>query len=669
MTATETPEGGMFTGHPQGLFRLFFIEMWERLAFYTMVGVLLLYATDSETGGLGWSKADGNEIYGLYLAFVYFTPYVGGLLADRFLGYRKSVLIGGILFASGFFLLATGQSWAFPAGLVLLCCGNGFFKPNISAMVGNLYEKGDPKRDAGFNIFYMGINIGAFVANFLAAIMRNAFVWEAVFLAAGIGMLISVVILLSSWKVLDKADIEAGDKPGDTPFSEILAKILGPALLFGVAGWAVAAYVFPMVGLEGVTDLVKATDIGFLIGSVPILRFFVRLPKQANEDERPGLQALLPIYLAGGTFFMVLHLNGSAMTTWANDNTMRDLARPDPIVMIAGSIEVAGVTPFAQDALPGYYTNASADLPRPNKSTLLPIADSKQETMFGQKKMDAASLATLTGKLPDGVRVEELPIGGDLTSQQQAWKRYSVDIYDEVTTTEVTDSHGHTSYSANVPDGAVPQKRVAFVRGEGDSAYVTYLLTQEKFASLYADDSEQLAPGKFQKLANAELYQSWNAFFVVLMTPFVMLFFARLARRKVDFSTARKILFGMIITAAAAGFMAVAGFLSNDGEMKVSGMWLMGFYGIITVGELFLSPMALSLVTKLTPKRFVGLTMGGWFFATAVGNKFSGFLGVLQGAMTPSMFFLVIVGAAGAVVLYIMSVLPKLDAAIKKYGA
>ena len=669
MTATETPDGGMFTGHPQGLFRLFFIEMWERLAFYTMVGVLLLYATDSETGGLGWSKADGNEIYGLYLAFVYFTPYVGGLLADRFFGYRKSVLIGGILFASGFFLLATGQSWAFPAGLVLLCCGNGFFKPNISAMVGNLYEKGDPKRDAGFNIFYMGINIGAFVANFLAAIMRNAFVWEAVFLAAGIGMLISVVILLSSWKVLDKADIEAGDKPGDTPFSEILAKILGPALLFGVAGWAVAAYVFPMVGLEGVTDLVKATDIGFLIGSVPILRFFVRLPKQANEDERPGLQALLPIYLAGGTFFMVLHLNGSAMTTWANDNTARDLARPDPIVMIAGSIEVAGVTPFAQDALPGYYSNASAELPRPNKSTLLPIADSEQATMFGQKKMDAASLATLTGKLPDGVRVEELPIGGDLTSQQQAWKRYSVDIYDEVTTTEVTDSHGHTSYSANVPDGAVPQKRVAFVRGEGDSAYVTYLLTQEKFASLYADDSEQLAPGKFQKLANAELYQSWNAFFVVLMTPFVMLFFARLARRKVDFSTARKILFGMIITAAAAGFMAVAGFLSNDGEVKVSGMWLMGFYGIITVGELFLSPMALSLVTKLTPKRFVGLTMGGWFFATAVGNKFSGFLGVLQGAMTPSMFFLVIVGAAGAVVLYIMSVLPKLDAAIKKYGA
>lgn len=654
----------MFTGHPKGLFRLFFIEMWERLAFYTMVGILLLYATDSETGGLGWSKSDGNEIYGLYLAFVYFTPYVGGLLADRFLGYRKSVLIGGLLFAGGFFMLATGQAWAFPAGLVMLCCGNGFFKPNISAMVGNLYEKGDPKRDAGFNIFYMGINIGAFIANFLAAIMRNAFYWEMVFVAAGVGMLISVAILLSSWKVLDKADIEAGDKPGDTPFSEILKKILGPALGFGILGWAIANYALP----SSVTKLVKATDIGFLIGSIPILLFFARLPRQANEEEKPGLQALMPIYLAGGTFFMVLHLNGSAMTTWANDNTARDLNQPDPIVMIAGSIEVAGSTPFAQDALPGYYGNARDDLPRPNKLTLLGIASEEQATMFGQKKMDAASLAELTGKLPSDVRVEILPIK-DLTAEQEAWKKYSVDIYEKVEIKEGTDSHGAKQISAKVEDGAEAQKRVAFVRENGENDYVTYMVTKEKFDALYKDGGQEVEPGKFAKLANAELYQSWNAFFVVLMTPFVMLFFARLTRKKKDFSTARKILFGMIITAIAAGFMAVAGFLSNNGEMKVSGMWLMGFYGIITVGELFLSPMALSLVTKLSPKRFVGLTMGGWFFATAVGNKFSGFLGVLQGAMEPSMFFLVIVGAAGAVALYILSVLPKLDAAIKKYGA
>jgi dipeptide/tripeptide permease len=656
----------MFTGHPKGLFRLFFIEMWERLAFYTMVGVLLLYATDTESGGLGWSKDVGNEIYGLYLAFVYFTPYVGGMLADRFLGYRKSVLIGGILFAAGFFMLATGQKWAFPAGLVFLCLGNGFFKPTISAMVGNLYEPGDPKRDAGFNIFYMGINIGAFIANFLAAIMRNAFFWEAIFIAAGCGMLISVVILLWSWKVLERADRIPGTNPEDTPFSEILQKILGPALVIGVAGWWVAANVLP----AGMTKLVKPTDFGFLLGSIPILLFFVRLSNKANEDEKPGLRALLPIYLAGGTFFMVLHLNGSAMTTWANDNTVRHLGQNDPIVMVASSIKVKGDTVFAGNAYPGYYSNAAADIPRPNKATLLPIASINQSKMFGQKKMDQANLTELTGKLPSGVTVETLPMTGDLSEDQSAWKRFSVDIYPKVTVKESTDSHGLPSVSVAVDDGVAATKRVAFVRKVPAGNIATYLVTQTTFDKLYEGNPPEIKEvGQYLRTANAELYQSWNALFVVLMTPLIMLFFSRLLRQGVDFSTARKILAGMVITGIAALFMVIAGFTSDNGAVKISGMWLMGFYAIITVGELFLSPMALSLVTKLSPKRFVGLTMGGWFFATAVGNKFSGFLGVLQGSMSPAMFFLIIAGAAAVVALYILSVLPKLDEAIKKYGA
>jgi amino acid/peptide:H+ symporter len=655
----------MFKNHPQGLFRLFFIEMWERLAFYTMVGILLLYATDTETGGLGWSKSVGNEIYGLYLAFVYFTPYLGGLIADRFLGYRRSVLIGGLLFATGFFLLAMGQKWAFPTGLVFLCCGNGLFKPNISAMVGNLYEKGDPKRDAGFNIFYMGINIGAFVANFLAAIMRNAFYWEAIFIAAGIGMLISVAILGWSWKVLAKADVEPGNKPGDTPFAEIMQKILGPALVVGVVGWAFAAYVLP----PAVTKLVKATDIGFLLGAIPILMFFVRLSNNATEEEKPGLRALLPIYLAGGTFFMVLHLNGSAMTTWAKDNTDRQLGQMDPVVLIADAVVVKGSPVFAGPAYPGYYGNAAQVTPRPAKSTLLPIGTNEQTKMFGQKRMDEAALADLRSKLPADVQIEVLPIRGDLSDAQKTWNRLSVDVYSQVTIKEDTDSHGSKVVTVEVDDSAVPTQRVAFVRQVGDSRFATYLVTEEKFDKLYVGNPPELAPGEYLRTANSELYQSWNAFFVVLLTPFVMLFFGRLQRRGSEFSTARKILAGMIVTGIAALFMALAGFVSDNGAVKVSGMWLMGFYAIVTVGELFLSPMALSLVTKLSPKRFVGLTMGGWFFATAVGNKFSGFLGVLQGAMQPAMFFLTIAVAVGLVAGYILAVLPKLDTAIKKYGA
>jgi amino acid/peptide:H+ symporter len=662
LSASAETSGSMFTGHPKGLYRLFFIEMWERLGFYTIVNILLLYATDTERGGLGWAKDLGNEVYGIYLAFVYFTPYLGGLIADRFLGYRKSVLIGAFVFAAGFFLLGTGQSWTFPVGLTLLCIGNGFFKPNISAMVGNLYVKGDPKRDAGFNIFYMGINIGAFAASFLVAYTRNQWAWEAAFIAAGIGLLLSAVILLASWRVLERADRVPGTNPEDTPFGEIMRKILLPAFVFGVAGWAFAHFLLP----ASVTEQIKvsATDIGFLIGAIPILLFFANLSRGASDDEKPGLRALLPVYLAGGTFFMVLHLNGSAMTTWAEDNTARHFGQADPVVWVAGTFPV-----FAGSAYPGYYGNATADTQRPHRDTLLPIASELQAKMFGQKRIDEANLAELRSKLPDGVTLESLPLTGELSEQQSVWKKFSADVYRAVKVEERTDSHGLPVTTIKVDDGATVLQRVAFVRGDSASRFPTFVVTPERFEKLYAGNPPQLEPGKYLRTANAELYQSWNAFFVIVLTPLVMVFFARLLRRGVDFSTAKKILTGMVITGIAALFMSLAGFLSDNGALKVSGLWLMGFYGIVTFGELCLSPMALSLVTKLSPKRFVGLTMGGWFFATAVGNKFSGFLGVLQSSMPPAWFFLTIAAAVGLVCLYILAVLPKLDAAIKKYGA
>jgi hypothetical protein len=324
---------------------------------------------------------------------------------------------------------------------------------------------------------------------------------------------------------------------------------------------------------------------------------------------------------------------------------------------------------FAGSAYPGYYANAAADTPRPAKATLLPIASDPQAKMFGQKRMDAASLAEVRGRLPADVAIVELPLAGELTEAQQAWKKFSCDVYDKVTVTEGTDSHGLPVTTVKVDDGAVATQRVAFVRTQGEERFATYLVTQARFDALYAGSPPELPPGQYLRTANAELYQSWNAFFVVVLTPLVMLFFGWLLARKIDFSTARKIFTGMVITAVSALFMALAGFVSDNGAIKVSGLWLMGFYGIVTLGELCLSPMALSLVTKLSPKRFVGLTMGGWFFATAVGNKFSGFLGVLQGAMAPAAFFLVIAAAAALVGGYILLVLPRLDRAIKQYGA
>ncbi|MCB9883577.1 MAG: peptide MFS transporter [Planctomycetes bacterium] len=651
----------MFKGHPKGLFRLFFIEMWERLAFYTMVGILFLYTINTDKGGLGLPKTVGGEIYGLYLAFVYFTPYLGGMIADRFLGYRRSVFIGGLFFALGFFLMGIYGSVTFVSGLVCLCIGNGFFKPNISVMVGNLYEPGDPKRDTGFNIFYMGINIGAFIANYLAAIMRNEYGWLWVFRAAGCGMFIGVGILLWSWKTLAVADRNPGTKPEDTPFREIVKKILGPAFLAGLAGYALAVYALP----TWITDLVRPAIIGFLIGMIPIVLFFVRLATNADEEEKPGLMALLPIYVAGATFFMVLHLNGSAMTAWAKENT--DRTQP-PIPTLIKKY-------FAEEAMPSYYKNAGPEEPRPNKLSLYPVESAAWAAQFGQKRMDDDTLAAIKPTLPPDVRVVDL--GSEGTEEQKdSWDPFGCDIYSEIVSEEITGAHGEKEFTITPKDGAEKLQRVAFVRTIGEKQIATFMMTQTEFDALYkgyetkyGKAPTELEPGVYMRTNNSELYQSLNAFFVIALTPLVVAFFLFMTRKKKPISTARKIFLGMVITTIAVLFMALAGFLSNNGETKVSWMWLVAFYGIVTVGELCLSPMALSLVTKLSPKRFVGLTMGGWFLATAFGNNLSGFLGGLQSKMDPSYFFLVIAAACAAVALFIYLLLPKLDAAIKKYGA
>ncbi len=648
----------MALGHPKGLFPLFFIEMWERLAFYTMLGILLLYTTDTQRGGLGLPSAEGNEIYGLYLAFVYFTPFLGGMIADRFLGYRKAVLLGGVLMAAGLMLMGMPGYLPFVSGLGLLIIGNGFFKPNISVMVGNLYEAGDPKRDAGFNVFYMGINIGAFVANLLAASVRNEMGWLWTFRVAGFGIMIGLAILVTQWKVLARADHRPARDPEDTSFGEIALKILLPAFGVGVLGYLMATWYLPA------GSALRPAVCGFLAGMIPVIVFFVRMGLTAKPSEKPGLLALLPVYVAGGCFFMVLHLNGSAMTQWARDSTDREL----------------GVAPaiLQQEGLPNYYLNAAEDVALPHPSSLLPVDSAKIARMYGQQRMDQSAVDAI-GMIP-GIEVVDLGLGeGGLSAENAKWSDRSTKVFADgvVTVREGTDSHGAPSVTVEVPDGAVPVRKVAFVRTLPNGERIgTYVLSQTLFDELYdgyrerfGKEAELLPPGKFLGVINPELYQSANALFVIAFTPLIVAFFQFMLRRGKGVTTARKIFWGLVLTTGSLLIMSLAGLLSDGGHAKVSGLWLISFYAMVTMGELCLSPMGLSLVTKLSPKRLVGLTMGGWFMATAFGNNFSGFFGGIQGRMEPTYFFLMLAGLTALVALFIYLLLPKLDAAIKQYGA
>ena len=192
-------------GHPKGLSSLFFTEMWERFSYYGMRALLTIFLTaELATGGFGMNRADSLAIYGLFTALVYLTPIIGGWFADNLIGQRKSIYIGGITMAIGQFLLAASSSASiisdidsrlsiFYLGLGVLILGNGFFKPNISTIVGDLYENDDPRKDGGFTIFYMGINIGAFLSPFIAGTLGEKVGWPYGFLSAGIGMLIGVI--------------------------------------------------------------------------------------------------------------------------------------------------------------------------------------------------------------------------------------------------------------------------------------------------------------------------------------------------------------------------------------------------------------------------------------------------------------------------------------------
>lgn len=644
-------------GHPRGLYALFFTEMWERLAFYTMVGILLLYTTDTERGGLGMPSAEGNEIYGLYLAFVYFTPFLGGMIADRFLGYRRAVIVGAVSMASGLFLMSVPGKAYFLLGLLALIVGNGFFKPNISVMVGNLYEPGDARRDAGFNIFYMGINIGALVANLMAAFVRNEAGWLWTFRIAGFGLVISMLILLSQWKNLESADRRPVPQPGQAGLGVVFAKILIPTAFFGATGYFLAQW----MGAQGMMPSgMRPAIVGFLFGMLPVIYFFVNMVRSATEDERPGLRALLPIYIAGGTFFMILHLNGSAMTQWARDNTART-APPMP-----GN--------FRQEALPSYYLTSQEDTPRPDPRSLGVVTDDRLARMFGQQRLDEAAVTAIAEANPD-LSVQELPLEAK-TDVPAAITDRAADVYPNgvVSVKEGEDSHGAKTIDVAVPEGSKPIKKVAFVREVDGKRIGVFLIDEGMFGELYdgyherfGHPPELLAPGEFLRVNNSEIYQSLNALFVIAFTPLLVGFFTSMQRRGRGLSTAQKLLLGMVLTTAALLLMALAGLLSDGGAERVSWMWLAGFYAIVTIGELCLSPMGLSLITKLSPPHLVGLTMGGWFLATAFGNNFSGFFGGIQGMMSPVSFFLLLAGLAGLVALYLRLVLPGLDATIKKY--
>lgn len=545
--------------HPKGLFYLFFTEMWERFGYYLMLGIFVLYMIDPKnTGGLAIDDKNAYDIFGTFIALTYLTPFLGGFLADRILGYVKAIYIGGSLMGLGYIGLGLFQDLSmFYTSMGLIIVGNGFFKPSISTLLGNLYSE-EPYRenkDAGYNIFYMGINIGAFICNIIAAFMRNKFGWSEAFITAGVGMFLGLIIFTLGRKHIIHANVLKPVQEGDTTITSVLVKVFLPAIITGVIGWVIPGNI---LGSD-------STD-AFIFACIPVIFFYFSLYARASQSDKKPIGALLAIFAVSLMFWAVFKQNGTVLTTWAK-----------------------------------YYTDRS---------------------------------------VPTSI---EKPMESIYLVEVKDFQDKEITMYD-------------SEYRIVKDENDKPKKEI------GKDIYFRNIPEEQK-AKLTENPNQKVF------LYNPELFQSINPFWVIVFTPLVVGLFMFLRKRGSEPTTPAKIVLGMFISALSCLVMVAAVYASDNGMVKASALWLVVAYGVITLGELCLSPMGLSLVSKLSPPRITALMMGGFFLSTAIGNKLSGVLaGMWYGYEHKSTFFWVNFGLLLIATLIGLSILKSLNRVLKEKG-
>ena len=310
-----------FFGHPRGLSTLFFTEMWERFSYYGMRALLILFMTAAPvSGGLGFDASTAGAVYGLYTSMVYMTTLPGGWIADRLIGAQRAVLAGGVLIAAGHFAMAVPTLTTFYLGLVLIVLGTGLLKGNVSVIVGRLYAANDTRRDAGYSIFYMGINLGAFLAPLVCGYLGQRVNWHVGFAAAGIGMVLGVIQFALGRKYLG----DAGSRPAEGGSPAAIARQRAQAVR-----WLSAAIVILVAGGIGLgsgvlpftaTDLANAAGVG-LLALVVLFFGWLFLSPGWTSRERKQLVVVGALFLGASIFWSEFEQAGSTLNLFASRYT------------------------------------------------------------------------------------------------------------------------------------------------------------------------------------------------------------------------------------------------------------------------------------------------------------------------------------------------------------
>jgi|AntAceMinimDraft_16_1070373.scaffolds.fasta_scaffold02840_2 POT family proton-dependent oligopeptide transporter len=554
----------MFKGHPKGLLVLFFSNMGERFGYYTMIAIFVLYLQSH----FGLDAIHAGNIYGYFLFGIYFFPLLGGILADKMFGYSKTIIVGTILMFVGYALLAKPgmQPWFIYISLLVIALGTGLFKGNLAVLVGNLYD--DPKynklRDVAFNIYYMGINIGAFFAPDTATgISKYILRHNNLFYDAKIPTLAHQYIDGSLQNVNNYLSIAQQQDASVTlnslgTFSHHYLDSLSASYNagFGIAALSMVVSLLIFIIFK---KYWKHVDITESEKKEKLAKENVKIKELTPKQTRERLTALIMVFITVMFFWMAFHQNGFTLTLFAKNYTV----------------------------------------PTVGKWTFIPF--------------DLTALLSIVG----------IVLGIILL---------------------------------------FIKKNVRRNRYTGIILIVVFAILAYYRISSFTESGNHIS---------APLFQKFNPFFIVVLTPIIVAFFTLLGKKGKEPSSVRKIGTGMLITVIGFSVMIVASqglpsVHSLEGgvasaSMLVSPYWLITTYFILTVSELFLSPMGLSFVSKVAPPKYKGLMQGGWLAATAIGTLLAGKIGPFYEEWELWQFFLLIVALALLSAIFIFSIMKKLE--------
>jgi POT family proton-dependent oligopeptide transporter len=577
-------------GHPAGLYTLFFAEMWERFSYYGMRALLLFYMLK---GFLKYTDQQGYAVYGAYTALVYMTPFFGGMLADRLLGARRAVVLGGILMATGHLIMAVENNLAFFTALALLIAGNGFFKPNISTMVGSLYPPGSPRRDGGFTLFYMGINLGAAMSPLLCGYIGETYGWHYGFGLASLGMMTGLAVFVAPVRVTQLL-IGAG------ALSAFLALVVlrpdnaysfGANLFVGVALLVAAGVAWVALGRGG-------------------------LPPEAGAPPDParlrapvvGLPAEWAVYVGTVLMVPVFALFVSSFSP------MNDGA---PVVLMSDAA-ISSLKNSSSGAFRVFGTVAE-EISKP-AGLLLFVTGMVAIVYIGRELVRLGKVAR-----------ERLLVVVILTFFAMLFWSFFEQAGSSVNnfTDRNVDRVGETRVITRADVGQTlklspTQEQVGFKNGDRLFSLGELDKLREKHEKdpaftidwVVSEDNVGMGIGARSDEVPASVFQAVNPVFILIFGVVFTTLWTFLSKRNREPSTPFKFALGVLqLGLGFALYWYGAVTASERGMVGVT--WLVLGYLLQTTGELCLSPVGLSMVTRLSPLHLVSTMMGTWFLATA----------------------------------------------------